>query len=254
MASWPKFCSVIKLHHIRTTLFLPLCQLLSLFGKVSGTSSPQCVSLCKLCCYLWSSVHMLPNAALVHLCPCLYRKGEVMCIYKNQGLVNTIWYKSQVSFIRSVIPLGCNTANCCMSYVRKQLKATAISNDTSLLICVCCFPVAGTPMLPLASSWMQLMWAMHCLMLLELPSETWWARQGCVCWSLVCSSPGDSVINPELLIHSLRDTSSTALHCPTGNSSASAGSQWWDTVHNYSSSSSCAGKNKFSGIISACEV
>lgn len=52
---------------------------------------------------------------------------------------------------------------------------------------------------------------------------------------------------PEFLIHSLRVTSSTALHCSTENSNASAGSHWWDTVHSYSSSSSCAGKNKFSG-------
>lgn len=48
--------------------------------QTPNTSSPQRVGLCKLCCYLWSSIHMLPNAALVHLCPCPYRMGEVMCI------------------------------------------------------------------------------------------------------------------------------------------------------------------------------
>lgn len=85
---------------------------------------------------------MLPNAALVHLCPCPYRKGESMSIYKSQGLVNTIWYKSQVSFIRSVIPLAIILPTAVWAMERDSSKQQQSPMLHSLPICVCCFPVA----------------------------------------------------------------------------------------------------------------
>lgn len=121
----------------------------------------------------------------------------------------------------------------------------------SLPICVCCFPVVGTPVLPWPHPQCKpnskcgqctVSWSWSSPVRLgergrDVFVDLWCAPAQETLWSI-----------PELLIHSLRATSSTALHRPTGNSSASAGSHWWDTMHSYSSSSSsCAGKNKFSG-------
>lgn len=90
-ASWPKFCPIIKLHCIRTTLFLPLCQLLPLL-QISSPSSPQCVSLCKLCCYLYTYSASKYSSASSMSMP-LQKGGSYVHLQKSR-LVNTIWYKS----------------------------------------------------------------------------------------------------------------------------------------------------------------
>lgn len=113
--------------------------------QIPKTNSPITAhgSLCKFCCNLRSNVRTFPEASLVPLCPRPYRMGEDMCIHKVKALVNTFWYKSQVSFIRSAIPSGCNTANCCTSYVMRWFKAAAILKDTfsshlcMLFLCGC---------------------------------------------------------------------------------------------------------------------
>lgn len=91
------------------------------------------------------------------------------------------------------------------------------------------------------------MWAKHCLWSWSSPVSL--GEQGRdVFVDLWCAPAQETLWSiPELPIHGLRATSSTALHYPTGNSSASAGSCWWDTVNSYSSSSSCAGKNNLLG-------
>lgn len=57
----------------------------SLLGKASGTKY-QFTTTCQSLQTVVICDPVLPNAALVHLCPCPYRKGEVMCIYKKSRL------------------------------------------------------------------------------------------------------------------------------------------------------------------------
>lgn len=132
-----------------------------------------------------------------------------------------------------------------MSYGTRQFKATAISNAPFPSYLCMLLPCGWTPMLP---------WPHHeCKPNSQCEQSTalWsWSspvrlgEQGRdVFVGFWCAPAQESLWSvPELSIHSLR--ASTAPHCHTGNSSASAGSRWWDTVQSYSSSST--GKNSFS--------
>lgn len=227
--------------------------------QISNTSSWGTArgSLCKFCCNLWSNVCPVPDAPLVPLCPRHFRMGKVYAFTEVKALVNTFCYKLQVSFRRSVIPSGCNTANCCTSHVMRLFKTAAISNDTFFSHCVCRFP----------DTWLELgNQRCHSLLMnanptanvgnvlsvtLQLSSETQVSKAGArVQWSLPCPSsrkPWNCPVSSRqadraqcssfalLLfrpsdVHNLRASSGAAPHFPMGNFSASAGSHSRDIV------------------------
>lgn len=133
----------------------------------------------------------------------------------------------------------------------RQFRATAISNDTFPSHLGMLLPCGWNTNVATASSWMQAqqqMWAEHCLVILELSRETWWAGQGCVCGSLVCSSPGAINLCDQSLSSQFTASEpppaplfTVQLEIPVPVQDPSGGTQC-----SYSSSS-CAGKNNFSG-------
>lgn len=116
-----------------------------------------------------------------------------------------------------------------------------------LPICVYCFPVAGTPVLPCPDHEWKPDSKCGWHTVFHLVALQWdWGM--CVWWPLRCPSPGKPRNRPPssrragraecpsfaLLsfcssdAHNLRATSSAALHLPVGNFSVSAGSHSWD--------------------------